>query len=685
MTQSPGLKDAQQRVQALREQIDYHNHRYYVLDDPLLPDAEYDRLLQQLAALERQFPQLLTADSPTQRVGAQPLKEFGEIRHQLPMLSLDNAFTEQDVSDFDRRVRERLGLTADDEQVEYAAEPKLDGLAVSLLYEGGRLLRGATRGDGSIGEDITQNVRTIGCIPLRLRGNTFPAVLEVRGEVYMTREGFARLNQQQQQHGDKLFANPRNAAAGSLRQLDPQVTASRPLMFCSYGVGVVEGKYLPTRHSDWLGALRSWGLRVSEQAQVVHGVRGCLQFYHALGAARDGLAYQIDGAVYKVNELALQQQLGFVARAPRWAIAHKYPAQEELTEVLDIEWQVGRTGTLTPVARLAPVSVGGVTVSNATLHNIDEVLRKDVRVGDTVIVRRAGDVIPEVVSVIKERRPAKVLSVKLPVVCPVCGSEVLRVDGESAIRCNAGLFCPAQRKEAIRHFASRRALDIEGLGEKLIDQLVDEGLVQHVDDLYQLDIEQLAVLQRMGEKSAQNLIEALGHSKQTTLARFLYSLGIREVGEATARTLAEHFGTLQAIIEASEDELLQVPDIGPVSASYIAAFFAEPHNRQVISKLRKAGVSWPEEASAPRASLPLSGKTFVLTGTLQSLTRDQARERLQALGAKVAGSVSAKTDYVVAGSDAGTKLAKAQQLGIAVLDEAGLLSMLDNAAAHPPQ
>jgi DNA ligase (NAD+) len=666
-------KNINKQIEHLREQINYHNYRYYVLDDPEVPDAEYDRLLRELQELEQQHPQLITPDSPTQRVGAEPLKAFGEVRHALPMLSLANAFSEQELEDFDRRVRERLG---DDKAVEYAAEPKLDGLAISLRYEEGVLVQAATRGDGSSGEDVTQNVRTIDAIPLRLRGKQYPPLLEVRGEVFMPKAGFTALNQQQRDKGNKEFANPRNAAAGSLRQLDSRITATRPLTFFSYGVGLVEGGKLPDRHSKVMAKLREWGMPISPELKVVKGVKGCLRYYQDLGQRRDSLSYEIDGVVFKVDRTDLQEELGFVSRAPRWAIAHKFPAQEEMTLLQDVEWQVGRTGALTPVARLQPVHVAGVTVSNATLHNMDEIERKDVRIGDTVIVRRAGDVIPEVVSVIMAKRPKSTKAIKLPRHCPVCGAEVERPEGEAVARCSGGLFCSAQRKNAIKHFASRRAMDIEGLGDKLVEQLVDEGLVETVADLYDLTPEPLAGLERMAQKSAHNLVEALDKSKQTTLARFLFALGIREVGEATAQNLAQYFAELDALMAADEEALQQVPDVGPVVAQHIEHFFRQKHNREVIKKLLAAGIQWPAIERRDEASLPLAGKTVVLTGTLTAMTRDEAKEQLQQLGAKVTGSVSKKTDLVVAGEAAGSKLEKAQQLGIEVLDEAALLKLL---------
>jgi DNA ligase (NAD+) len=666
-------KATRERVTQLREEINRHNYLYYVLDRPEIPDAEYDRLLRELETLEERHPELITPDSPTQRVGAKPLKKFGEVRHDVPMLSLANAFSEQEVLDFDRRVRERLHIDG----IEYSAEPKLDGLAVSLLYENGLFTQGATRGDGVTGEDVTQNIRTITAVPLKLYGKGYPKLLEVRGEVYLSKQAFAEINAKALAQGEKIFVNPRNAAAGSLRQLDPRITASRPLAFFCYGVGKVEGGALPEQHSGILARLREWGLPVPHEQRVVQGVQGCLDYYRDLAARRHRLPFEIDGVVYKVNSLAQQESLGFVSRAPRWAVAHKFPAQEELTEVLGIDAQVGRTGALTPVARLKPVFVGGVTVTNATLHNQDEIDRKDIRVGDTVIVRRAGDVIPEVVSVIKERRPLGTRPYHLPKHCPVCGADVVRAEGEAIARCSGGLFCPAQRKEAILHFASRRAMDIEGLGDKLVDQLVERKLVENPADLYTLTPQQLAGLERMGEKSAANVYAALQNSKQTTLPRFLYALGIREVGEATALALAHHFGDLDAIMHADAETLQDVPDVGPVVAAHVEAFFRQSHNREIIAKLRAAGINWPAIKPDHRTRKPLQGKTFVLTGTLETMTREEAKEKLQALGAKVSGSVSAKTGYVVAGAEPGSKLDKANQLGITVLDEKGLLNLLN--------
>lgn len=662
-------------IQALRKQIEYHNYRYYVLDDPEVPDAEFDRLLLQLQALEAQHPELITPDSPTQRVGGTPLAEFAEVPHAVPMLSLTNVYSEADALAFDQRVRNTLG----DAEVEYAVEPKLDGLAISLLYENGVFVRAATRGDGMRGEDVTQNVRTIRSVPLHLQNGDFPTLLEVRGEVFMPRAGFRRLNQAQEKKGEKIFANPRNAAAGSLRQLDPRITAERPLEMLCYGVGQVHGGSLPATHFAVLQQFKHWGLRVCAQAKLVQGIAGCLDYYREIGAARAELPYDIDGVVYKVNSFAAQAELGFVAKAPRWAVAHKFPAEEEMTRVLDIEVQVGRTGALTPVARLEPVQVGGVVVTNATLHNQDEIERKDVRIGDTVIVRRAGDVIPEVVRIVPTKRPDDARQFVMPIQCPACGSEVLRAEGESVARCTGGLVCPAQRKEGMKHFAARRAMDIEGLGDKLIDQLVDSGLVHDLGDLYSLRFEQLAALERMGEKSAHNLLAAIEKSKSTTLARFLFALGIREVGDATAQTLARHFGTLQAMESASIEQLQTAPDVGPIVAAHIAGFFHQAHNRAIIEKLLAAGVSWPH--AEPRSqSLPLAGKTFVLTGTLSSLSRDRAKAELESRGAKVSGSVSSKTSYVVVGADAGSKLEKAQALGLTILGEDEFAHLLHETA-----
>ena len=670
-------KDVVDQIESLREQIRHHNYLYHVLDAPEIPDIEYDRLVRNLQALEEDHPDLVTPDSPTQRVGATPIEAFGTVEHRLPMLSLDNAFSADEVRDFHRRVVGRLELADEGKKLAYAAEPKLDGAAVSLLYVNGTLQQGATRGDGRRGEDITHNVRTIDAIPLKLIGDDYPETLEVRGEIFMPKAGFEAYNKRARETGEKTFVNPRNAAAGSLRQLDPKLTAERPLDIYVYSVGIVEGREMPDSHNDVLDQLQAWGLKTCPERRVVRGIDGCLAYYEELGARRELLSYEIDGVVYKVNSRAEQRELGFVSRAPRWALAHKFPAQEEMTVLKGVEFQVGRTGALTPVARLEPVFVGGVTVSNATLHNMDEVHRKDVRIGDTVIVRRAGDVIPEVVSVIESRRPKGARRVKLPARCPVCDSAVVREEGEAVARCTGGLFCSAQRVEALKHFVSRRAMDIDGLGAKLIEQLVNIGRIKTPAGLYYLTKDELTSLERMGEKSAQNLIDAIEHSKETTLARFLYSLGIREVGEATAASVAEHFGGLDGIIAATEEELEMVPDVGPVVAARIRAFFDEEHNREVIARLRKAGVHWKE--TEPRASPkdgPLAGKVIVLTGTLESMTRDEAKDRIQALGGKVTGSVSKKTDFVIYGEKAGSKLKKAQDLEVETLDEEQFYALL---------
>ncbi|MGB5494948.1 MAG: NAD-dependent DNA ligase LigA [Sedimenticolaceae bacterium] len=673
-------KATRARAETLREQIAQHDYQYYVLDDPQIPDSEYDRLFRELQALEAAYPALVTPDSPTQRVSGTPLAAFGEVVHRVPMLSLENALNADAMAEFDRRVRRRLDR---DNEMTYAGEPKLDGLAISLRYQDGKLLQGATRGDGNRGEDVTQNVRTIAAIPLHLRGSGWPRLLEVRGEVFIPKRGFEALNRRQREQGAKTFANPRNAAAGSLRQLDPKVTATRPLMMFCYGLGEVEGHPMSATHSGNMALLQDWGLPVSPELQVLSGLDGCLAYFSAMGARRDTLPYDIDGVVFKVNSIADQEALGFVSRAPRWAIAQKFPAQEALTEIEDVEFQVGRTGAVTPVARLRPVSVGGVTVSNATLHNMGEVERKDVRVGDTVYVRRAGDVIPEIVRVLPERRPAGARPVVMPAHCPVCGSAIERIEGEAVARCSGGLYCAAQRKESVKHFASRRAMDIDGLGEKLIDQLIDQELIGDPADLFGLSVDALAGLQRMAQKSAHNLVAALDDARRTTLARFLFALGIREVGEATAQALARQFGALDAIAAASEEALQETPDVGPIVARHVHTFFRQPHNREVIAKLRDAGVAWPEtEPLAAAGRLPLSGKSFVLTGTL-SEPRTQVKERLQALGAKVTGSVSKNTDYLVAGEEPGSKLSKAESLGVALLDEDQLRELIAEATLDP--
>ncbi|MCU0761925.1 MAG: NAD-dependent DNA ligase LigA [Hydrogenophaga sp.] len=676
------------RAAELRALLHHHAHRYYTLDDPEIPDAEYDRLFRELQTLEAQHPELLTPDSPTQRVGGRVLDTLEPVRHRVPMLSI-NTETDTEPSGalkFDTRVRRALGLSDTDAPVEYVAELKFDGLAMSLRYEDGVLVLAATRGDGEVGEDVTHNLRTVKSVPLRLPAGV-PPVLEVRGEVYMRRDDFEALNERQRARiaagakGEKTFVNPRNAAAGAVRQHDSAIAAQRPLSFFAYGLGEVtpsaQGGPQFTTHFDMLMQLKAWGFPVAEQTALAVGADALVAFHQRIGQARDQLPFDIDGVVYKVNSLALQKTLGFVTREPRWAVAHKYPAQEQMTQVLAIDVQVGRTGKLTPVAKLAPVFVGGVTVTNATLHNEDEARRKDVRVGDTVVVRRAGDVIPEVVSVVlpqqgTERGPMFIM----PASCPVCGSAAVREDGEADHRCTGGLFCGAQRKQAILHFAQRRAVEVEGLGDKLVEQLVDGGLVKTLPDLYRLGFAALSQLDRMADKSAQNLMAALERSKQTTLPRFLFGLGIRHVGEATAKDLARHFGSLDRIMDAAQDQLLAVNDVGPVVAQSIRTFFDQPHNREVVEQLRACGLHWEEGAPAPVTSLPLAGRTFVLTGTFPTLSRDQAKERLEAAGAKVAGSVSKKTDYVVAGADAGSKLEKAQALGVTVIDEAGMLGLL---------
>ncbi len=682
---TPDAPSPAQQAANLREQLHFHAHRYYVLDDPQIPDVEYDRLFQALQALEAAHPELRTPDSPTQRVLGKVLDGFMPVRHAVPMLSIR---TETDTQAsggeaFDARVRRELGLPEDAPQVEYAAELKFDGLAINLRYESGVLVQAATRGDGEQGEDVTQNIRTIGQIPLKLKvAGAAPEVLEVRGEVYMRRDDFEALNERQRQQGDKTFVNPRNAAAGAVRQLDPAIAAKRPLSFFAYGLGEVKGWDVPPTHSGLLDALRDMGLPVCAErtvAQGASGPNGLVAFHQAIGLRRYQLPFDIDGVVYKVNSRALQEQLGFVTREPRWAVAHKYPAQEQLTQVEGIDIQVGRTGKLTPVARLKPVFVGGVTVTNATLHNLFELRRKRVRVGDTVIVRRAGDVIPEVVGVVGEARASYVPNFRMPAHCPVCGSTVVRERGEVDHRCTGGLFCAAQRKQALLHFAQRRAVEIEGLGDKLVDQLVDSGLVRTLPELYKLGLAKLAALDRMADKSAQNIVNALEKSKTTTLPRFLFGLGIRHVGEATAKDLARHFGGIDRIMDASVEQLLTVRDVGPVVAQSIRTFFDQAHNREVVEQLRAAGVTWPEHepsAEADAASLPLSGKTLVLTGTLPTLSREDAKAMIEAAGGKVAGSVSKKTHYVIAGEEAGSKLEKAQSLGVPVLDEAGLLALL---------
>ena len=665
------MGSVESKLEDLRRQLNEYSYRYHVLDDPVVPDAEYDRLYQELVELERKHPDLvIPADSPTQRVGEQPISEFAEVRHEVPMLSLDNAFSDEDMAAFDKRVRDRLDVA----EIHYTAEVKLDGLAISLLYEQGKLVRAATRGDGATGEDVTSNIRTIKSIPLALRPAAFPARLEARGEVFMTRAGFEELNNRQRKQEEKLFANPRNAAAGSLRQLDPRITAARPLQFLAHGIGIVDGGELPSSHFDILQSLKTWGLPVSAETERVAGIDECIGFYGKIAETRARLPYEIDGVVFKVDDLAQQAALGFVSRAPRWAVACKFPPEEAVTEVLDIEVQVGRTGALTPVARLEPVRVGGVTVTNATLHNMDEVERKDVRVGDTVVVRRAGDVIPEVARVLPERRPQETQKFRMPGNCPVCGSPAERIEGEAAVRCTGGLHCRAQSIQSIIHFASRRAMDIEGLGDKLVEQLFDKGLLRNVADLYQLEHESVAALERMGEKSAENLLRAIETSKNTRLDRFLYALGIREVGETTARNLAAHF-QLDELKTVTPEDLCQVRDIGPVVAENIVRFFQDEQNISIIDKALAAGVGWDSRQDDNTADL--QGKTFVITGTLASLGRNEAKDRLVSRGAKVSGSVSGKTDYLVAGENPGSKLDKARSLGVQILNEKDLFDILD--------
>lgn len=672
------MSDLQTRIDALRHTLNQHSYQYYVLDNPSIPDADYDALYRELQALEQQHPALITADSPTQRVGAAPLDKFGQVSHQIAMLSLDNAFEAADFQAFYQRMADRL-----DQQIEFSfcAEPKLDGLAVSIRYEDGLLVQAATRGDGYTGEDITGNIKTIRAIPLKLQGD-YPPVLEVRGEVFMPLAGFEKMNDKARLAGDKVFANPRNAAAGSLRQLDPRITASRPLSFYAYAVGAVTDPATllnGNSHYARLQQLKSWGLPVCPEIRLVKGAAAALAYHADILARRSALAYEIDGVVLKVDDLLQQQNLGFVSRAPRWAIAFKFPAQEKTTRLLDVEFQVGRTGSVTPVARLEPVSVGGVTVSNATLHNQDEINRLGIKIGDSVIIRRAGDVIPQIVAVVLAERPQDARDIVFPTECPVCGSTTERVEGEAVTRCTGGLFCGAQRKEALKHFVARKAMDIEGLGDKLIEQLVDEQLVQSPVDIYRLDMPALVGLERMGEKSAMKLLAAIEHSKQSTLPRFIYALGIREVGEATALNLAQHFRSLDTLRAASLEQLLEVADVGSVVAGQILHFLAEPHNQAVIDGLIAVGVQWPDIAEKAQTAQPLAGQTLVLTGTLIAMGRDEAKEKLQQLGAKVAGSVSAKTSAVIAGDNAGSKLAKAEELGVAVWTEQ---QMLDLFAEH---
>ncbi|HIF9104105.1 TPA: NAD-dependent DNA ligase LigA [Photobacterium damselae] len=663
-----------QELLSLREQLDYHGYRYYVEDNPEVPDAEYDRLMQRLLTIESEHPEWVTIDSPSQRVGGVPLDGFTQVKHELPMLSLDNAFNDDELRAFQKRIQDRLN---DASAIQYCCEPKLDGLAVSLLYENGVLVQAATRGDGTTGENITNNVRTIRSIPLKLQGNDWPTRIEVRGEVFMPKKGFEQLNQRALKKGEKTFANPRNAAAGSLRQLDSKVTATRPLSFYAYAVGIVEGRELEGSQYDRLCQLKSWGFPMSPEIRRVDSIEEVIRYHQMIGEKRESLEYDIDGVVIKVDKVDTQLQLGFVARAPRWAIAYKFPAQEEMTLLNNVEFQVGRTGAITPVAKLEPVFVGGVTVSNATLHNADEIARLGVMVGDTVIIRRAGDVIPQIVSVVESRRPADASPVIFPTECPVCQSKVERIEGEAVARCTGGLFCQAQRKEALKHFVSRKALDVDGCGEKVIEQLVDREMVTTPADLFRLSAGVVTALDRMGPKSAQKLVDALGNAKETTLPRFIYSLGIREVGEATAANLAHYFETLEALMTASKDQLIEVPDVGEIVAAHIFNFFREEHNLAVVNDLRDVGIHWPDiEKVADDVELPFEGKTVVLTGSLSQLSRTEAKEALQKLGAKVTGSVSKKTDLVVAGEAAGSKLTKAQELGIEVWDEQQLIDFM---------
>ena len=673
------------RARQLRAELAFHNHQYYVLDAPSISDAEYDLLFRELQQLEDAHPELRTVDSPTQRVGGVALEAFSQVRHAVPMLSIrtETEFSAEGAFAFDSRVRNQLELDVNSAPVEYVAELKFDGLAMNLRYERGVLVCAATRGDGETGEDVTANVRTVGQVPLHLHGDVLPEVLEVRGEIYMKRADFERFNARAEANGEKTLVNPRNGAAGSIRQLDPKIAASRPLSFFAYGLGEVQGWIVPATHAGILDALQAFGLPVCAERAVLQGPQALAGFHDQIGSRRELLPFDIDGVVYKVNSLALQAQLGFVSREPRWAVAHKYPAEEAMTELLGIDIQVGRTGALTPVARLKPVFVGGVTVTNATLHNEDEVRRKDVRIGDTVVVRRAGDVIPEVVRVVPEKRPILAPEFVLPKTCPVCGSHVVRGEDEAVARCPGGLFCPAQCKQALIHFASRRAMDIEGLGDKLVEQLVDAGIVKTPADLYRIEHVTLAALDRMAEKSATNLLAAIKTSKTTTLARFIFALGIRNVGETTAKDLARHFGALDRLLDAGEADLLQVNDVGPVVAQSLTQFFGEPHNREVIAQLRAAGVSWEEVAPGQAACGPLLGKTVVLTGTLPSLTRDAAKVLIEAAGGKVSGSVSKKTSLVVAGAEAGSKLDQAQKLGVPVVDEAQLRALLQTEDNNP--
>ncbi|MCU4675755.1 NAD-dependent DNA ligase LigA [Catenovulum sp. 2E275] len=669
------LNQTKQQIAELRRLLEDYNYQYYVQDNPSVPDAEYDRVMRELIALEQAHPEFQSPDSPSQKVGGQALSVFEQVEHRVPMLSLDNVFSDDELKAFEQRIFDRL---KNNQALEFSCEPKLDGLAISILYRNGKLVQAATRGDGRVGENVTDNIKTIRSIPLKLRGDNFPAELEVRGEVFMPKAGFEKLNQQQKENGGKVFANPRNAAAGSLRQLDSKITAARPLAFYAYSVGYFEPEdNIASSHFARMMQLKDWGLPVCPVIKKVTGCQQLAEYYQWIGEQRNSLAYEIDGVVYKVDSIELQQTLGFVARAPRWATAHKFPAQEEITQLLDVEFQVGRTGAITPVARLQPVSVGGVTVSNATLHNADEIERLQIKIGDTVIIRRAGDVIPQIVSVVEEKRDdAELTDIVFPTECPVCGSHVERIENEAVTRCSGGLICGAQLKESIKHFASRKALDVDGLGNKLVEAFVDLEMIKTPADLFKLTAEQIAQMERMGQKSAENLVNALEKAKQTTLAKFLYSLGIREVGEATANNLALHFKTLDAVQTANFEQLIEVNDVGQVVAEHIVSFFAEAHNQTVIEDLLAAGINWPQIEVVSADEQPLKDKIFVLTGTLSTMGRNDAKAYLQGLGAKVTGSVSAKTDYLVAGESAGSKLTKAQDLGIEILTEDDLTALL---------
>jgi DNA ligase (NAD+) len=673
----PAAKSTRDEIIRLRQELEQHNYQYYVLDAPLISDETYDRLFRRLQQLEQEYPELVSPDSPTQRVGAEPASHFETVVHEMAMLSLENAFDDEEMQVFDRRLCERLEQEG---ELLYCAEPKLDGLAVSLLYENGELVRAATRGDGRSGENITANVRTIKSVPLTLRGASLPRI-EVRGEVYMEVEAFEALNRRQRENGDKVFANPRNAAAGSLRLLDSRITANRPLTFCSYGIGLHEDLQLPASQYQQMQFLRDIGFPISRYIERLSGVDDCLDYYRRILALREQLAFDIDGVVFKLDDVDLQREAGFVSRAPRWAIAYKFPAQEVMTRLLDVDFQVGRTGALTPVARLEPVAVGGVMVSNATLHNMDEIERKDIRIGDIVIVRRAGDVIPEVVAPVKKRRKGELPRPQMPSRCPVCGSEVLQQSGQAAYRCVGGLFCAAQRKEAIKHYASRKALDIEGLGDKLVEQMIEQGLIETVADLYDLSLEPLAGLERMATKSAQNLLDALQKSRRTTLARFIFALGIREVGEATAEALARYFGDIEPLMDASEEELQRVEDVGPVVAENLRHFFDQKKNRDIVERLIRKGVSWPGSEAAQQQQT-LTGKTYVISGTLDGMSRDQAASLLKARGARVSGSVSAKTTALISGENPGSKFSRAQELGVEILDQAGFNRLLEDSQSR---